>query len=112
MNVVHINGVSLLPGIDYVVGKNTISFSVPPPLGAEIVYTEVVDSKTGATYMTHLEGNGSTYLFHLDTDFIDRMELHELFDQVVKYRGNPAVRDALSKLQIVLELVKEDATIY
>lgn len=112
MNVVHMNGLTLLPGIDYTTGKNLISFSVPPPMGAEIMYTEVVDVNTGATHVTRLQGNGSTYMFKLDTDFAERLAIHELFSEAIKHKDNPAVRDAINKLQVILELVKQDATVY
>ena len=112
MNVVHMNGVALLPGVDYTVGRNTISFSVPPPADADILYTEVINAETGATHVTRLVGNGFTFLFELDTEFVERLELHDLFAQVIKHKDHPAVRDAIEKIQVVMELIKEDATIY
>jgi hypothetical protein len=112
MNVVHINGVALLPGIDYSVGKTTLSFSVPPPSGSDIIFTEVINDRTGATHMTRLTGDGFTYLFKLETNFTDRVELQELFSEVMKHKDIPAVRDALDKLKVIVELVKQDATVY
>lgn len=112
MNVVHMNGLSLLPGIDYTIGKNTIYFTAPPPAGAEIIYTEVVDVKAGATQMTRLEGNGSKYIFHIDNEFSDRLAIHRMVEDAVRYKDNPTVRDAINQLQVVLELVKQDATVY
>ena len=107
MNVVHMNGVVLLPGIDYKVGGEMISFSSAPPAGAEILVTEVINANTGAVHVTRLTGNGSTYLFRIETQFADRASLLELFDEAMKYKDNPTVRDAINKLQVVLELVKE-----
>lgn len=113
MNVIHMNGLSLLPGIDYTVGKNLISFSVPPPPGSEILYTQVINAESGATHMTRLTGDGTTYLFRLDTDFSNRIRLNEIFEDSLKYVDHPSVKDALDQLQVILELVKqEDATIY
>ena len=39
MNVVHMNGLTLIPGIDYQVGDTMINFSVPPPAGTDIMFT-------------------------------------------------------------------------
>jgi hypothetical protein len=108
MNVVHINGVALIPGIDYTVGDTLINFSVPPPAGADIVFTEVISPTTGATHMTRLYGDGSTFLFRLETNFTDRVQLNQMFELAIKYKDNPTVRDALDKLKVVLELVKDD----
>lgn len=112
MNVVHINGVALLPGIDYSVGKSTLSFSVPPPVGSDIIFTEVINNRTGATHMTRLTGDGSTFLFKLETNFTDRVELQEVFKEAMQYKDIPAVRDVLDNLKVILELVKQDATVY
>lgn len=112
MNVVHMNGVSLLPGIDYKVGRGTISFSIPPAAGVDIVYTEVINANTGATHMTRLIGDGVTYLFKLDTNFTERFELQNLFEDTFKYKDHISVRDAIEKLQVVIELVKQHDSIY
>ena len=111
MNVVHMNGLTLLPGIDYTVGKNIITFSVPPQAGADIVFTEVINARTGATHMTRLTGDGSTYLFKLEINFGDRVRLNELFESALEYRDTPVVRDVLERLQVVLELVEQDAIV-
>lgn len=111
MNVVHMNGLTLLPGIDYTVGKTVITFSVPPPAGADIVFTEVINAETGATHMTRLTGDGSTYLFKIETNFTDRVRLHQLFELAILHKDNPTVRDAINRLQVVLELVKDDTTV-
>lgn len=112
MNVVHMNGLSLLPGIDYTVGKKLISFSVPPPAGADIVFTEVINANTGATHMTRLVGDGTTYLFRLDTDFSTRVMLNEMCEDLLAHIDNPAVKDALDRLRVTLELVKQEDTVY
>ena len=112
MNVVHMNGLTLIPGIDYVVGDTMITFSVPPPAGANIMFTEVIDANKGVTHITQLTGNGSTYLFRLETNFSDRVKLNELFQSALKHKDNPTVRDAIDRLQVVLELVEQDVTVY
>ena len=108
MHVVHLNGVALLPGVDYVVGDSVISFMSPPAAGSDIVFTEVINANTGATHMTRLTGNGVNFLFKLETNFAQRVKLSELFDTAIKYKDIPAVTDAINKLRVVLELVKED----
>ena len=112
MNVVHMNGLTLLPGIDYTVSKTAISFGVAPPAGAEIVFTEVINAETGATHMTRMTGDGSTYLFRIETNFADRVRLNELFELAIKHKNNPTVCDAIDRLQVVLELVEQDAIVY
>ena len=111
MNVVHMNGLTLIPGIDYVVGDTMINFSVPPPAGTDIMFTEVINVNTGATHVTRLTGDGSTYLFRLETNFADRVRLNQLFESALKYRDTPAVRDLLERLQVVLELVEQDVIV-
>lgn len=112
MNVVHMNGLTLLPGIDYTVGKHTISFSVAPPAGADIMFTEVINADSGATHVTRLHGDGTTYLFRLDTDFSTRVMLNEMCVDLLEHIDNPAVKDALDKLRVTLELVKQEDTVY
>lgn len=108
MNVVHMNGLTLIPGIDYVVSNTMINFSVPPPAGTDIMFTEVINANTGATHVTRLTGDGSTYLFRLETNFSDRVRLNELFESALKHKDNLAVRDAIDRLQVVLELVEQE----
>ena len=105
------NGLTLLPGIDYKVSDSTVSFSSPPPAGADIAFTEVIDANTGVTHITKFTGNGYTYLFKLETNFAERVRLHELFESAIKHKDTPAVRDAINRLQVVLELVKDDTTV-
>lgn len=112
MNVVHMNGLSLLPGIDYVVGDTMLSFVQPPPAGADILFTEVIDANTGATHVTKLTGDGSTYLFKIETNFADRVRLSRLFELTLKHKDIPVVRDAIDRLQVAIELVQQDATVY
>ena len=75
MHLVHINGITQAPGINYVLSNTTISFSSPPPAGADIIITEVIDARTGTTHITRLNGNGSTFLWKLDTGFSERVRL-------------------------------------
>jgi len=112
MNVVHMNGIALLPGVDYTVGDALVSFSQAPERGARIMFTEVIDPDTGATHVTQIIGDGHTYLFHLETNFGDRVKLQRLFESALTYKDHPTVRDVLERLQVVVELVKHDATIY
>lgn len=112
MNAVHIDGVAVLPGIDYSIGTNKISFSVPPDNRSEIIVTEVIDAKRGATHMTRLIGDGKTYVFALDRSFVKNLELQTLLDQVWIYKDVPAVADALEKLQVIVNLITEDDTLY
>lgn len=110
MNAVHLNGVSLLEGIDYFMGDATISFATPPVSKSEILVTEVVGSK-GATHVTRLIGNGNKFVFTLDRSFEQNLLVQEMLDQAYKYRHVPAVEDILEKLKVVIELVKQHDTV-
>ena len=106
MSVVHLNGVALIPGIDYTLGQTYISFLRAPAAGDDIMFTEVVSLKTGATHITRLTGDGSTFMFTIDTGFNERLKISNLLEDAYKHYDVPAVVDALDKLRVVLELVK------
>ncbi len=107
MNQIHVNGVALLPGIDYRYEHATLIFSSPPGLGEQIVLTEVLDFNTGLTRQTNLVGNGRQYMFKLDRDLTDREVLSALFEKVVKNQKHPAVKEALDRLKVVVELIND-----
>lgn len=104
---VHLNGVALLPGVDYSQGRSTITFSMPPHPGDDIMITQVLCADTGATQVTSLVGDGKTYLFRFDPSVAARFKLQDMIESAWRHQDNPAVQDALEKLRVVLELVKE-----
>ena len=110
MITVHMNGLTLIPGIDYTVGDGTLTFSSPPPSGYNIMFSEAFE--TGTTHVTHLTGDGYTYLFKLDTNINDRARLYKMFDDAMAYKDIPAVHDALNQLRVIVELVKDDHAIH
>ena len=98
----YINGIRQVPGIDYSVRNNSISFCSPPPAGAEI---QVVHN--GYSIM-NLKGNGSTFLFNGPFNDADKHDaLLTTMNAALTYRDNPAVADVLERLRVVVELVKE-----
>ena len=105
MNQIHLNGIALIPGIDYTCSNATVMFSIPPPCGADIVLTEVVNVNSGATYQTRLVGNGKQYLFKLGQDSHLRAQISDLFEKAVTHRDHPAVKEALDRLRVVIELI-------
>lgn len=107
MTQVHINGVTMLPGIDYTSGPGTLMFSVPPGAGSEIIFTQLLSADTGATYMHRLIGDGKTYMFSVNTGMADRVKISRMIDCAIQNRRHPAVEEALTKLQVVLELLDD-----
>jgi len=107
MNQVHVNGIALLPGIDYRIGQATIIFTSPPGAGEQIVFTEVLDVNKGSVRQMTLTGDGRQYMFKLDSDPSEREILSKLFEKVVKNRTHPAVKEALDRLKVVVELIND-----
>jgi hypothetical protein len=98
---VTINGVRQVPGIDYVAGKNAVSFSTPPAAGDTIH----VSSPRGT--VAHIMADGSTYLYLITMDIERHDNIMNLLNDAAKYYDNPAVADVLERLQVVLALVKQ-----
>ena len=107
MNQVHVNGVALLPGIDYRVSQASIIFNCPPAPGDQIVFTEVLNPSTGSLHRTTLNGNGRQYMFKLDRHLTDREVLSTLFEKVITHYDHPAVKEALERLKVVVELIND-----
>jgi hypothetical protein len=103
MFTVHINGVMQIPGIDYTACKNAVAFTTPPQAG----YVVHVSNSRGTVGQFYADG--STYLYQMTMDIIDEPEnITTLLNDVVKYYNNPAVADMLERLQVVIELIKEN----
>lgn len=98
---IYIDGVLQAPGIDYMATQNAVSFTQPPLQGS---YIEV---NTLNSTVARLMGDGRTHVFQLDGGAVVRHEMLRLLDDVCRYRDNPAVAEALEKLKVVIELVKE-----
>jgi len=99
---VHINGIKQIPGIDFVAGDNTLSFSSPPQARDIIQVTSPYGS------VANVYGDGSTFLFHMVLDIQKHTDIMNLLNDVGKYYENPAVADVLERLRVVVELVKND----
>jgi hypothetical protein len=99
---VHVNGVKQIPGIDYLAAKNAVSFASPPRAG-DVIY---VNNARGT--VAHIYGDGSTYLYQFTEDIDGHENMMNLLNDVGKYYQNPAVADALERLKVVIELVKEN----
>jgi hypothetical protein len=105
---VHINGLKCVPGIDYNATNQTISFKQAPAAGDTILVTSAIPGSTTGVHMQKLIGNGHTFLYQIDNSFEQRVKLQKLLDEAWEYQGVPAVQDILERLQVVLEIVKQD----
>jgi len=99
---VYINGVVQLPGFDYAASKNTVSFTVPPAAGSDIVL------KGPRGDVTQITADGTTFLYQLSADTKSYNNAINLLNDALKYYDNPAVADVLERLRIVVELVKQE----
>jgi hypothetical protein len=99
MTLVSIDGILQIPGVDYHQGKDLISFSEPPHIGASITIT------TEDGVLLNIIADGFTYLFR----YIDEesSKITEMLEQSVKHRDVPAVADQLERLKVVVELAKQ-----
>jgi len=105
---VHVNGLKQIPGIDYDATNQTISFKQPPAIGDQILVTSSIPGSTTGVHMQKLMGNGSTFLYQLDSSFEQRVKLQKLLDEAWEYQGVPAVNNILEQLRVVVELVKHN----
>lgn len=101
--IVSIDGVTQVPGIDYGASKNAISFMSPPRAGS------VIDIRGRHGTLASILGDGSTFLFHFMND-IDHDTTYML-EEAFKLRHVPAVADILQRLQVVVELAKQNDTV-
>jgi hypothetical protein len=105
---VHINGLKQIPGIDYTTSNDLVSFHQAPACGDTILVTSSIPGSTTGVHMQKFLGNGSTFLYNVDNSFNQRVKLQKMLDEVWEYQGVPAVQDILERLQVVLEIVKQD----
>jgi hypothetical protein len=103
---IHLNGLKLVPGVDYTSTNHIISFLSPPAPGDQLLITSGLPG--GGAHMQRFVGDGFTFLFKLDSSFEHRIKLQAMLDDVWTYHNVPAVHDVLEQLQVVLELVKQD----
>lgn len=102
--MVHINGVLQAPGIDYVSTNRSIAFSSPPPSMSTIE----ISGRNGI--LARLFADGSTYRY----DFMSDMDtdISRMLEEAFNLRYVPAVADALERLQIIVELTKQNDTLH
>lgn len=96
---VTINGVAQLHGVDYVLGVNQISFTQAPPFASTIT----IRLKNNTIH--NITGDGCTFLFPILSGEDD--ELADMLADVIKYHKVPAIAEALEKLKVIIELVKQ-----
>ena len=94
-----INGVLLIPGIDYVVDREYMSFTQAPRYGDRI---HVMTPNANADFY----GNDVTFRFPMPTVIQKSEVLEGLMHDLDEYMDHPTVKDQLERLQVVLELVK------
>ena len=98
----YINGIRQVPGIDFHARGNSISFCSPPQAGASIQFVH------NGYSIANLSGNGSTFLFTGPFDNADREDaIYDTMNTALRYKDNPAVAEALERLQVVVALVKQ-----
>ncbi len=106
MIYVHLNGLKMVPGIDYSTTRSSVSFSQPPAVGDSAIVTMSING--GGAHMQRFTGDGHTYLFQLDQTFENRYKLQTILDDAWTYHNVPAVQDLLEQLGVVIALVKQD----
>lgn len=109
ISVVHINGITQIPGIDFTVASNSIMFITPPSMGSRIsIHYPISDTGRGSI-CEMFEGNGSTYLWHLGEDKNKEDKyIQDLLKDAWDMRTVPVVADILERLRVVVELAKEN----
>ena len=101
MITVFVNGILQLPGVDYVIGASAIQFQQAPQAGSS------VEIRTAKSTIARVLGDGSTFLFPIMVDADKYNEITDMLHQALKYYQVPAVAEALEKLRVVVELVRE-----
>ena len=99
--LVYVDGVLQVPGVDYSISGASITFIQAPGQGSHI------ELYSGTFMVTKLLGDGRTFLFKISTEGKTRHAMLQLLDDVCKYHDKPAVAEALEKLIVAIELVKE-----
>lgn len=94
-----LNGVMLIPGIDYIVDRSCISFTQPPRYGDRI---HVMTPNAGVDFY----GNDVTFRFEMPKVLRNSEIVEQLMHDLTKYMDHPTVKDQLERLQVVLALVK------
>lgn len=94
--LVVLNGIIQSPHA-YMMSGNTVVFHSAPEKGVEV---SIVMDEHRYSYV----GDGSTFVFPGAPS--DRMQFKKLMEDVYEKRNDPAVKDQLEKLKIVMELVR------
>jgi hypothetical protein len=97
--LVYIDGIMLVPGIDYNATQNAIRFSTPPAAGATIS----IQGKSGT--LANIHADGTTFLYQFMSDFENSTSL--MLEDAFHMRHIPAVADMLERLRVVVELAKQ-----
>ena len=102
MTEAYINGIRQIPGIDFVSNHNSISFSQAPKAGSSIQFVH------NGYSIANVKGDGSTFLFTGPFANADKSDaIYDTMHTALRHMDNPAVADALERLRVVVELVKE-----
>lgn len=104
---VNLNGLRLIPGIDYTASPTQISFLEAPCVGDHIVVSSAIPGAPGGAFVQTLTGTGHTFLYKLDSSFNSGVELQHLLADAWEYHRVPSVEDVLNQLRVVVELVKQ-----
>ena len=99
MVLVSINGVTQIPGIDYIDGEHSVAFLRTPQKGSSIL----MQSADGRE--TYFVSDGSTRLF--DIGDRESVKIRQMLELAYTYRSVPAVADMLERLQVVVELAQQ-----
>jgi hypothetical protein len=101
MITIHVNGVRLVPGVDFVTGKDFVRFSSPPEAGSSI---HIACAKGT---IANIWSDGVSVHYHLMIDLETHNDVMNLLNDAAMYYENPAVADVLEQLKVVVELVKQ-----
>ena len=99
MVLVSINGVTQIPGIDYIDGENSVAFLKTPQKGSAILMQSAAGTET------YFVSDGSTRLFDIGNS--KSVKIQQMLDTAYMYRSVPAVADMLERLQVVVELAQQ-----
>jgi hypothetical protein len=102
---IYVDGVRQIPGINYTLSKDSVAFSMPPNMGSHV---EIVSA---GRRLARILGDGSTFLFQFMAEFQDHGNIVDMMNDALKLRTNPAVAEALERLQVIVELAKQDDTL-
>jgi hypothetical protein len=100
--MVFVNGVMQLQGIDYKSTRTQLSFSTPPHANS------IIEMKTVDGGSSYINADGKRYVFDLTEQFAKAQRLSDALAYAYQNKDNPTIADALERLLVVVELMKDE----